>query len=147
MFAWELCINRKNRKCHYQSMVWKDWKRLWEDQNLPIHQRVTIVESVMGVWDKWHCSYFVLHSFVFMTLAWKKKGGQPRGLVVKVLHTLLWRPGVHRSGSRVPAYSTHQPCSGGIPHTKWRNIGTDISSRLIFLKQKRWVLAMGVSSG
>ena len=27
-------------------------------------------------------------------------------------------------------------CCGGIPHTKWRKIDTDVSSGRIFLKQK-----------
>ena len=33
-------------------------------------------------------------------------------------------------GSQARTYSTHQPCCGGIPHTKWRKIGADISSGL-----------------
>ena len=41
--------------------------------------------------------------------------------------------------ARVQMYSTHQPCCGGISHTKWRNIGTDVSSGWMFFKytQKR----------
>ena len=42
---------------------------------------------------------------------------------------------VQRFKSQIRTYSTHQPCFGGIPHTKWRKAGTDVSSGLIFLKQ------------
>ena len=48
-------------------------------------------------------------------------------------------------------YSTHQPYCGGIPHTKQRSIGMDVTSGLIFLKQKKeddcqWTLAQGETS-
>ena len=43
-----------------------------------------------------------------------------------------------------------KPCFGGIPHTKQRRIGRDVSSAAIFLKQKEedWqqMLAQGQSS-
>ena len=54
------------------------------------------------------------------------KMGRPRGQVVKVLCTLLRWPRVCRFGDQVWNYSTHQPCRGGIPHAKWRKIGTDV---------------------
>ena len=44
---------------------------------------------------------------------------------------------VHRPRSWVETYTTHQPCFGSDPHIKQRKIGTDISSELIFLKQKK----------
>ena len=62
----------------------------------------------------------------------------------------LWQPRVPSFRSRVQTHSTHQPPCGGIPYTKWRKIGTDVSSGLIFLKQrgkKRGGLATDISSG
>ena len=35
---------------------------------------------------------------------------------------------VHGSRSQMQTYTTHQPCCGGVPHTKQRRIGTDVSS-------------------
>ena len=43
---------------------------------------------------------------------------------------------VHKFGFEARTYTTHQPCCGGNPHIKWRNTGRDVSSGLIFLKQK-----------
>ena len=41
-------------------------------------------------------------------------------------------------GSQVWTYTTKQwPCCGGDPHTKQKKIGTNVSSRTIFLKQKK----------
>ena len=34
-------------------------------------------------------------------------------------------------------YATGQPRCGGDPYIKWRKIGTDVSSGLIFLSRKR----------
>ena len=34
-------------------------------------------------------------------------------------------------------YSTHQPCCGVIPRTKYRKTGTDVSSGLIFITKKK----------
>ena len=43
-----------------------------------------------------------------------------------------------------------KPCCGSVPHTKWRMIGTDVSSGTIFLRQKeenwQWILVWGQSS-
>ena len=43
-----------------------------------------------------------------------------------------------------------KPCCGGIPHTKYKKIGTDLISATIFLKEKEedWqkMLAQGQSS-
>ena len=44
---------------------------------------------------------------------------------------------VHRFGSGTQIYTTFQPCWGGDPHIKWRMIGTDVSSGLIFLSKKK----------
>ena len=53
--------------------------------------------------------------------------------------TPLWGP---RFGSQVWTYTTRwRPCYAGDPHTKYRKIGTGVSSGLIFLKQKRGRLA------
>ena len=40
-------------------------------------------------------------------------------------------------GSQVQTYTTLQPCCGDDPCIKWRKTGTDISSALIFFKQKK----------
>ena len=55
----------------------------------------------------------------------------------------------HKFGSQVGTHTTHWPCCGSDLHIKWRKIGTDVSSVLIFLKQKkkeRERLATDVSS-
>ena len=47
-------------------------------------------------------------------------GGWPSGQVVKILLASLQQPPVHRFESWAWTNSTHQPCCGGIPHTKNR---------------------------
>ena len=56
--------------------------------------------------------------------------------MVRVPRALLWWPSLQ---IQVPSqtYSPHQPCCAGIPRTKWRKTGTDVSSGLILLKQKK----------
>ena len=44
---------------------------------------------------------------------------------------------VFRFRCRAWTYFTHQPCCGGIPHTKQRKAGMNVSSGLAFLKQKK----------
>lgn len=44
---------------------------------------------------------------------------------------------IHGFGSRAWAYSSHQPCCGGIPRTKWGKVGTDVGSGCIFLIKKK----------
>ena len=54
------------------------------------------------------------------------------------LHVPLWRPRVRQFGFRVQAWhhlATH--AVAGVPHIKWRNMGTDVSSGLVFLSKKR----------
>ena len=49
-------------------------------------------------------------------------------------HAQLQQPGVHRFGSWAWTYAPLiKPCSGGVPHTKQRKMGTDFSSGTIFL--------------
>ena len=42
----------------------------------------------------------------------------------------VWIPGMDW-------YTTHQPCCGGVPHTKYRKIGMDDSSATVFLTKKK----------
>ena len=44
---------------------------------------------------------------------------------------------VRRFGSWMHTYATHQPFRGGIPHTKQRKTGTDVSSGQIILTKKK----------
>ena len=65
--------------------------------------------------------------------------------------TLLWQPRVHGFRSWAQTFMLLiKPCCGGIPHTKQRQIGTDVRSWRIFLKQKgedwQQMLAQGQSS-
>ena len=47
------------------------------------------------------------------------------------------QPRVHRFGSRAWTYTLLiKPCCGGIPYTKYRKIGTDVSSVPIFFTKK-----------
>ena len=62
------------------------------------------------------------------------------GLMVQwlSLHVLLWRPGVCQFRSRV--WTWHRMSShavAGVPHVKWRKMGTDVSSGPVFLSKKR----------
>ena len=66
------------------------------------------------------------------------------------LHTPLQWPRVCRFRSQAWTYIwLINPCCGS-KHTKWREIGTDVSSGTVFLKQKekdwQWMLAQGQSS-
>ena len=54
------------------------------------------------------------------------------------VYVLLWRPGIHRFGSRVQTWhllSSHAVV--GVPHIKERKMGTDVSSGSGFLSKKR----------
>ena len=89
---------------------------------------------------------------MFKTMGYEKVmcGGQPSGIVVKFAHST--------SGPRVRWFRSWEqtytlllnPCCSSVPHTKWRKIGTNVSSATIFRKQKEedWqqVLAQGQSS-
>ena len=61
------------------------------------------------------------------------------GLVVQALseHVSLQWPRVHQFGSRVGT-GHHLPSHAvvGIPHIKWRKMGTDVSSGPVFLSKK-----------
>ena len=51
---------------------------------------------------------------------------------------LLWWPRVRGFKSQVWTYTLLiKPCFGGVPHTKWRKIGTDVSSGTVFLTKKK----------
>ena len=55
-------------------------------------------------------------------------------------HVLLRQPGVRQFGSQVQTW--HHLASHavvGVPHIKWRKMGTDVSSGPIFLSKKRRV--------
>ena len=65
-------------------------------------------------------------------------GGWPRGTAVKFPHSASRRPGVPRFRSWVRTWlhlASHAVV--GIPHIKWRKMGTDVSSGPVFLKEKQ----------
>ena len=70
--------------------------------------------------------------------------GPPYGTVVELAcpASVAW---VCRFRSLAQTYTTHQPCCGGDPHIKWRKIGTDVSSELIFFKQRKRKIVTDVS--
>ena len=54
------------------------------------------------------------------------------------LHVLLWQPRVHSFRSWVQTwYHLASHAVVGIPHIKWRMMGTDVSSGPVFLSKKR----------
>ena len=77
--------------------------------------------------------YYILQTWLKIEDTW----GWPSGTVVKFAHSTS-AAGVHRFGSRVQTW--HCLSSNavvGIPHTKQRKMGTDVSSGPIFLSKKR----------
>ena len=64
-------------------------------------------------------------------------GGWPHGQVVKVQCALLWWPRFTGLDPGCRPTPLIKPCCGDIPHTKQRKTGTDVSSGLICLKQKK----------
>ena len=53
-------------------------------------------------------------------------------------HVPLQHPGVHQFGSWVQTwYHLASHAVVGIPHIKWRKMGTDVSSGPVFLSGKR----------
>ena len=51
---------------------------------------------------------------------------------------LLEQPRVCGFGSWARTYTQLiKPCCGSVPHIKWRNLGTDVSSRTVFLTKKK----------
>ena len=73
---------------------------------------------------------------------------QPHGLLVKFGALHFSGPALVPKCEPTPLISSHAVV--GVPHTKWRKMGTDVSSGQIFLKQKEeeWqqMLAQGESS-
>lgn len=70
------------------------------------------------------------------------------GLVAQWLgsHAPIWQPGVYGFVSQVWTYAPLiKPCSEGIPHTKQRRTGTDLSSVTMFLKQRKKILSTSLS--
>ena len=62
--------------------------------------------------------------------------GHPGGMVLKFkCCTLAARYSQVRSWAQIYTILI-QPCCGGIPHTKWRKIGTDVSSGTVFLNRE-----------
>ena len=62
---------------------------------------------------------------------------QPGGIVVEFVHSAWW-PRVQGFGSWEQTYTLLiKPCCDGIPHTKWRKIGTDVSSGPNFFTKKK----------
>ena len=81
--------------------------------------------------------YNPIHRAAQVSFTNQKQGASP---VVQWLsaHILLRRPGVHRPSSRL--WTWHRLAShavAGIPHIKWRKMGTDVSSGPVFLSKKR----------
>ena len=78
---------------------------------------------------------FILHS-----LPWLKRiMCREAGLLEQQLSScaLLLQPGVCWFGSRCrPTYHLSSHAVAGAPHIKWRKMGIDVSSGLIFLKRK-----------
>ena len=83
---------------------------------------------------------FLIHSiFAYMQLIKRIINailGWPYLQVVRVPCAPLWRPRFIGSDPGVDLFSS-SACCGGIPHIKWRKIGTGVSSGLIFLKNKK----------
>ena len=63
--------------------------------------------------------------FLYLKLTFTGAGPMAEWLKFCTLHVAAW---VHRFGSWMWTYSTHQPCCRDIPYTKWRKTGTDVSS-------------------
>ena len=74
--------------------------------------------------------------------------GGPGGVVVKFVCSALAAQGLWVQILGEDLHTTHKPCCGGIPHTKQRRTGTDVSSGTVFLKEEDWqqMLAQGQSS-
>ena len=54
------------------------------------------------------------------------------------VHVPLWRPRVRRFESQVRTWHCLAGYAVvGVPHIKWRKMGTDVSSGLVFLKKKK----------
>ena len=63
--------------------------------------------------------------------------GQPQDIVVKFVHSCLVAQGLQVWILGVDLYTIHHAMLCGVPHTKWRKIGTDVSSGTIFLTKKK----------
>ena len=64
--------------------------------------------------------------------------GQPGGTAVECWHVPVQWPGVRRFGSRV--WTWHGLAGHavvGVPHIKYRKVGTDVSSEPVFLSKRR----------
>ena len=60
--------------------------------------------------------------------------------------TPFWLPGVHEFRSWVQTYTVLiKPCCGGIPYTKQRKVGIDVSSGPIFLTHKKDIIQIMTS--
>ena len=64
--------------------------------------------------------------------------GWPHGVVVNFRALCFGGPGSQvQIQTQAQTYTTRQPCCGGDPHIKWRKMGTDVRSGLIFPPKKK----------
>ena len=87
------------------------------------------------------CTYFLhsIYAYLKLCICW----GQPNGTLVK-----FSSPGFAGSDPRFgPTHSLPSHAVAGVPHIKYRKMGTDVSSGPIFLSKKRGGLVVDVSSG
>ena len=87
----------------------------------------------------------ILISLKYIFTIYKKKTcikGQPGGTVVESAHSAsaawgsqVWIPGMD-------LHTTHQAQCGGIPFTKQKKSGTDVSSGTIFLTKKKRLVSI-----
>ena len=91
-------------------------------------------------------------NLIVLLLSWPQEprliNDRLRAFKKLLIKTALWPSGeisvcsalvtwVLRFRSQVWTDPTHQPCCGGVPHTKWRKTVTDASSGLVFLTKKK----------
>ena len=105
------------------------------EQHCPILFVLVIHVFSKTIWEhKKYLCWGRLHGLVAI-FGMLRLGSQ--GLQVQIPSVDLHNPGCGPAQSPVGTYTTGHSCCGGNPHIKWRKIGTDVSSGLIFLKQKK----------
>ena len=86
---------------------------------------------------------FCLYDFVISGISGADPGAQQSNS-----HILLPGPGFAGTGPGCgPMYRLSGHAVAGVPHIKWRKMGTDVSSGPVFLSKKeedwQWMLAQG----